>query len=341
MFDKWPITKVIELTATKLEDQDGYDAFFSVSPVIEYRATDGYWMVLQTEMDYIVIGYDGVKVVDRIPGLDDDSEYYAEEQFEDSYDTPLFKGEHLIDVRKESERYILKFDHFDMYLFPTEKGQLYYQPNSEYIPIHGYERLITRECECGGNAELMLDHVGDFFVRCSKCHKFTWAYYIVQDVIDDWNMNDLADKTTMLGSEEFDEYRDKKIRYIALSSDMYGYDENQYTCSSILIVYDNIYFRISSHRTDVDTFDFDIQALSGYNKKFWPRRVVASDDEPITFIRKEAWEDDINMLRFQIGKRPILICADEMEITIGLTHWDTKDNWIEYSDNKLLNDDVE
>ena len=103
MFNEWTITNVIDLHRIEIEGKHGCDAFFSVCPVVEYRATEGYWLVLQTEHDYIVIGYDGVKVVDHIPGLEGNRfEYLAEESLPDAHDTVLFKGEHLVDVIKET-----------------------------------------------------------------------------------------------------------------------------------------------------------------------------------------------------------------------------------------------
>ena len=55
--------------------------------------------------------------------------------------------------------------------------------------------------------------------------------------------------------------------------------------------------------------------------------------------RKEEEEKASRALRFQVGHRPILVIAYENKwLTVGLSHWDINDEWIEYENNNLLND---
>ena len=39
-----------------------------------------------------------------------------------------------------------------------------------------YNNQIKRKCTCGGAPEMLCDFVGDFIVRCKKCHISTHAY---------------------------------------------------------------------------------------------------------------------------------------------------------------------
>lgn len=344
MLNEAEIVKVLMMKKKGAYGHWGYDAFFSVCPVIEYRAADGYWLVLQTVRDYIVIGYDGVKIVDQLPefkdGYDSCCLDYEDEDEDESFlssETVLFKGEHLLDVTQEEERYILKFDHFNMFLYPEEPGKTWYRPNSSYIPIKGYERYIHRKCSCGGNAELMFDHVADFFIRCTKCHQATWATFVIEEVINDWDQG-LIEATINTPEEDFQKYIDQPIKYIDLSEDAHCYDDNLYECESIVIAIGDTFFGVESQRIDADRFGFVFQEYSGYSGESWPLRVSPKSGESISFIRKEEEEAMYQVLRLQMGNRPILITADENCLGVGLSHWDTDGNWIEFHNNILIGD---
>ena len=54
------------------------------------------------------------------------------------------------------------------------------------IQIKAAENCLKRKCTCGGTAEVVLDFVSDFSVRCKKCHLSTYHTYVLQSVIDDW-----------------------------------------------------------------------------------------------------------------------------------------------------------
>ena len=280
MFDEWKITKVWEVSSLEGEKKDT-NAYFCISPVIEYRVTDGYWMVFKTEGDYISIGADGVKKYENMPFTS--SDYLIEEndtQLDkepiDGHETTLFVDERLTQVEKEEERYVLCFDDFNMYLYPSEPSHFWYDRNAEDYPIKGFERYITREC--GGYPELMLDDRSDFYIRCNKCHQSTRATYELRSVIDDWNEGK-KEGIVKTSAEAFLEHIHEPIKYIALDEHSVCYDDNQWDCNHIIIAIGNTFFKIMELRIEENQYDFHFQQLSNYNRKQWPYLVQATEEE--------------------------------------------------------------
>ena len=183
---------------------------------------------------------------------------------------------------------------------------------------------------------MMFDHVTDFFIRCSKCHRSTWATFAIEDVIDDWNQ-ELIETTIDISEERFQRYKDRPIKYIDLSSDAHRYDDNLYECEGITIAIDDTFFGVESQRIGTDQFGFVFQEYSGCGKESWPLRVMPNAGERLSYIRKEEEEEYSHVLRFQMGDRPILITADEDCLMVGLSHWDVNGNWLEYDNNILIN----
>lgn len=338
------IIKVWNMEQIKPEIK-GANAYLCFSPVIEYTVTEGYGMILQTEADYIVLGYEGVQVFAELPYAPD--EFFIEEaewHWEDGepgseIETMLFVGERLVQVQKESDIYILQFDDFKMYLNPRQTNAFGYFENSVYVPIPGLGRHLTRRCECGGLAEVMVDPRDDFLVCCPKCHRSTYAGYNLREAINKWNNNEL-DTILDLNEEPFVDYILKyPIHYMALSDNRMCYDDNLYDCSEILIYVGDIYFLVASQRVDYDKNDFYISRFNWVNTELdFNRKIISTKEEPIIFVRKETDNAPFPVLRFQMGERPVLLTADDGCVTIGLSHLDVDDNWIEYDNNVLLND---
>ncbi len=344
MFNNNAITKVWNMEQIKPEIK-GANAYFCFSPVIEYTVTPGYAMILQTEADYIVLSYEGVQVFDELPYSRE--EFFIEEaewHWDDGepgseIETMLFVGEHLVVVEKENDIFILQFDDFKMYLRPRETEAFGYFENSICVPIPGLNRHLTRRCECGGTAEVMVDEHDDFMVRCPQCHRSTYAGYHLGEAVNKWNDNNLAGVID-LNEEVFDDFALKgPVHYIALSDDSICYDDNLYDCSEILVYAGDTYFIIASQRIGYDQNDFLISSFRWVNMELdYHRKIISTEEEPLVFIRREDDIETYPVLRFHLGERPVLVTADDGTIMIGLSHWDVDGNWMEYENNTLLND---
>lgn len=333
------ITEV--LWASRRKGEDDYDMFFCYAPFIELRITDGSWLILQTETNYIVIGYDGVHIYSELPFAYPEYDIYKADEYVDdeiiiATETLLFKGEELISVERKERNYILQFSDFQMFLCPMEIESLdYYQDSVDY-PIHGFERYITRKCTCGGTPELMMDNRGDFVIRCNVCHKCTLPpRFELNKTIDDWNEGGDYEVVD-LPIEAFQEYAGKAVKYIALEKGYNKYDEALLDSESLIIAFEDALFMVATQRIGYDEPGFVYSLLTGYNPETWKERIEATEDEPMVFVGEEHEPDHSPVLRFMKGDRPVLATADDGSITIGLSHWGENEEWIEFSNNCLL-----
>ena len=135
---------------------------------------------------------------------------------------------------------------------------------------------------------------------------------------------------------EFLSRKNAPIKYIGIYELDWLLDDNQLDCEGIIVAFEDKQYLIKSKAIGEDDFDFFYYE---FNSDYDCRKIVASVDEPICFIRKEDEEDISRVLRFKIGGRPILATAFEDNlITIGISHWDINDEWLEFENNNLLND---
>ena len=66
MFNPNKIVKVMECSL--LDDPDHlYDSCFEISPVVRFVVTEKMYLILQTENDYITLGFDGVRRYEELP----------------------------------------------------------------------------------------------------------------------------------------------------------------------------------------------------------------------------------------------------------------------------------
>ena len=104
---------------------------------------------------------------------------------------------------------------------------------------------------------------------------------------------------------------------------------------SPVAAFETAMFFIESQRCGDELFDFKLSSVTGYNKDNFTRWILPTEEESIKFTGK-ATEPGYNaVLRFQIGIRPILMTASEVFVMIGLSHWLSDDEWIDY--DKCLN----
>lgn len=340
MFDSWKIVKVLEVSFHDRGTKDD-TAFFCFSPMIEYRVTDGYRMVFQTENDFISIGADGVTRYETMPFMSPDYDISEvdcidEQGSTEGLETTLFVGERLLQVDKQEDRFVLSFDDFTMYLYPYTIDRFWYEPNATDWPIKGFERHLARRCECGGEPELMINCLSDFYIRCSKCHQSTRTSHELRSAINEWNSNEI-ETVVRTPAERFAEHIHEPIKYIALDAHSVCYDENQWDCNEIIVAIGNTLFKIEGQRVAEDQYDFKFEELSDYNRKQKPYFILAGEEEPIHFIRTEHEPGHDAVMRFSIGDRPILITAEEDGVMIGISHWGPDGEWLEFDNNVLVN----
>lgn len=190
---------------------DDVNWFFDCCHDLALHLTKGYRIILKTESFFICIGYDGVKIVPNTENIVSDDEYiepcihiidevWIDEESEDDeawidYESTLFVGEQLIDVKKDDGFYVLTFTDFALKVIshnnPDDIVGLHNKSHWSYNYVYGLDRLLTRKCSCGGTGEVLLDFVSDYVVRCNKCKKATCAEMMVIYAIDNWNKGEI------------------------------------------------------------------------------------------------------------------------------------------------------
>ena len=338
LFCDEPINRVYKINRCGVFSERGKNAFLSFSPEMEYHCTEGFWVGFETDNHFIVAGYDGVKLFDN-------KEAFPLSEYEvdcddwggfESVETMIFKGERIKEVIEDEDVYVVHLDHFDLKLYPYFDRFYYPWPQNQDIPIKAASHCIKRKCDCGGDAEVMFDFVGDFGIRCSKCHLSTYHTYILQKVLDDWeNRVDLH--IIMTAEEFFYEGADKPVDYIAISEPNLIVDEGLLYADSIMVGRADSIYEIRCIRLREDVYDFQYERFGGFNPELWPLRIVSTEEEPLRFIGKETQEGDnyhLSMLRFMIGDRPLLITADD-DLSVGISHWDSNGEWMEFENNSL------
>ena len=141
---------------------------------------------------------------------------------------------------------------------------------------------------------------------------------------------------TEISEQEFLSLGNNPIQYVGIYELNWLMDDNLLDCEGIIIAFENRKILISSKEIGEDDFDF---IYYDFPQNYDCRKILSSPDESICFVRKEKEEESSRTLRFQIGHRPILVIAYENKwLTVGLSHWDINDEWIEYENNNLLND---
>ena len=123
-----------------------------------------------------------------------------------------------------------------------------------------------------------------------------------------------------------------RISYIGIY-ELFGLiDDNLLDCEGIVVCFPDRRVLIKSKAVGEDDCTF---VYYEFNQNFAGRKILSKTEEPISFIRKESPE----LLRFQIGERPLLVTADDTSIvTVGLSHWGINEEWIKYENHMLLND---
>ena len=159
-------------------------------------------------------------------------------------------------------------------------------------------------------------------------------FYRTQDVI--YCIQEVRIMLNEILEQEFLLRKNKPIEYIGIYELDWLMDDNQLDCEGIIVSFTDKQYLIKSLSIGEDDYDFFYYE---FYQSYDCRKILSSNDEQIYFVRKEEEEDSFRVLRFQIGNRPILATADdEGLLTIGISHWDVNDEWLDFENNHLLND---
>ena len=180
----------------KYSPELGY--FLDATNGIVFHAKKENWLVLETEKNFITLGYDGINTYPKDSAFFDSLDYMEPcvdiECYEelDGYDRTLFLGETIRDTYEKDGHYFVLFDSFSVEIIPLEDNEevpWYDWKNfMAYKYLYGCERLITAKCKCGGRGKLLLKSNYSYTVRCEKCKRATEATRTAIEAITAWEV---------------------------------------------------------------------------------------------------------------------------------------------------------
>ena len=282
MFCDEPILHVYQCMYYEDKEQPWHNAILRLTGSFEYHATEGYWLVFQTEHFVISLGHDGVQVYTCMNDFCPEDELDPLSDIEDWTHTEetLFVGERIHAVNREDMSWTVRFDHFSLklcgYTEHTAKAiNRYHDFTHNRIPLAVGKHLLNRKCACGGEGEIFMDFVSDYQVRCKNCHASTWAGMCLIDAIDDWNNADTPIHLDTGEEKFFAKVREQPIQYIALEDRGLWYATEQ-SCEAnrAVIAFADDYFLIDSRVNGEDESSFDFCHCSDYNKSLFSHTIT-------------------------------------------------------------------
>lgn len=346
VFCEEPIKRVYRRWAWEREDEQWCDSFLQLEYSLEYHTTDGYWLVFETKNHVITVGADGVKLWDSlreaVPNQEELEDLSPTEEWEQVEHT-LFVGEHICDVQKQEKCWDIRFDHFAMklYTYDNTKQRGFNLGGCShngfaYRPMSAGNHMLTRRCSCGGEGELIIDHVDDFLARCRKCQKSTWAGMCLIDAIEDWNAGETPIELNT-GEEAFVEQIAKEpVKYIDVSKDGFWLAKaNLCDADHVMVVFSDCSYLISSTRITDDQYDFTVIKCSDYNKASYGMQITSWENKEIRCLGFES-DEFSRYLRFEIDGSYLLLTPDDTGLMVGFTGYSPAGNAYEMKRRALF-----
>ena len=152
---------------------------------ITYHATEGCWLVFETEHHFITLGMDGVQIYNTAEALQQTGNILFNDMFE--LESIVFPKERIHDVSKNEQGWLVKLTDFDLRII-CHKSEENFEGRGiqSEIPFAGFDHVL-RPCLCGGRPLFKADRHCDFYVECAKCHRFTEPGYIPDVIVREWN----------------------------------------------------------------------------------------------------------------------------------------------------------
>ena len=346
MFCDEPIKRVYQRQDWENKEGRWQDAFLEEAFNLEYHATDGHWLIFETENNVISIGFDGVKLwktlEEAAPNPEELQDLSDTEDWEYTEHT-LFVGERICDVQRFEKYWNIQFDHFSMRLYPYDNTkQTGFCLGGRgiagfvYKPMAVGKHLISRKCSCGADAEIIIHFTGDYLVRCEKCHKSTWAGMCLIDAIEEWEAGETPIQLDTGEEELIKQAAKERIKAIEVSKEGFWLAKAS-LCDTeqVRVVFDECFFVITSQRTGDDTYDFAVSKCDGRVKNVLGKIITSWEDKEMQFIGFES-DDCGRYLRFEIDGSYLLLTPAFDGLMVGFTGWDKDGNPYELKRHALF-----
>ena len=323
MFCDEPIQKVWYLR--KKDGNKNERDFLMYHFRLEYYPASGEWLVFETSNCYVSIGSDGVKkYASKDSFLKPDYELYNYDDWDEeesflSEEALYFEGERIQNITKENDGWNIVFDHLELRLYnQTSEEKNLWSSYYQYIP-YLYLSHKLKNCSCGGQAELMLDHVDDYFVRCSRCLRSTYAERNLARIVNAWNSGEVPVKNCSIPFESFLAMKGQHIVDIYIPKEATKPDRGHFTCDNLILQFEKTAFQIDWLFIPHDQCVLNAAgSITSFNHQMWPYTVTHSDKETISFVSCNRGIQH-ETLQLTVGKRVILITAMSTCLDVQIT----------------------
>ena len=322
-----PILNIYLFTTSDFLDTHSY---LQVTNYIEFYAVEGDALVFETENRVITIGYDGVKLHFDKAFLSKNHGYlipYEDEHLKASedYETTLFRGAHIVSYEESLNSTVVCFDSFCITVYKYSRDDDYWF-NCIAHTGGGYRKLacdhlLTKKCVCGGKGEAYLDFVGDYIIRCNKCHASTYACMCFKDVLSEWNDGELPITLELPSELFFKDLRCKRIKSIKLcNGTLTLFDKANAETDCIYIDFDDAKYKLTTQHIKENgddnfaTMDCLILNLSSYSADSLTEIRALSGD--ISFLNSEFDFFNKRELYFKLDDTELCIRAEDSCLSV-------------------------
>ena len=340
MFCSEPIKKVLQLEIKEELQPNWYNSLLQITHNFEYHTTEGFWILLETDNYYITIGYDGV--IKYPKPYEFPAEKFDVSEVGDGetpcYQEMIFVGQRICDVAIVANVHTIYFDNFKLKLFAyDEKDEKWFEGRlfthgDELVPVGVH---LLRKCACGGQPEIYLDGVDDFFIRCKECHASTYSDMWFKTSADAWNKGKTP-INVLTDSEYFTKtIKEQKIKRI-LVSNRYLEESDETSCwtEEIIIEFENVRIGVQNSCLGEEKsklcFSYNI---TNYNPDIYSRIVAPTTGEIKYLSTVDMYGRE--EISFELDDTRLTISANGQELFISLAEpWEN--NFVIPKRNKLF-----
>ena len=304
-----------------LHKSDSLNCIFRIVGNFEFHATDGVWLVLETENTLMTVGFDGVRYHKSEEDFDKDIYEFdnlGDEEYE-SLEQTVLKGQQLPEVEKTETGFKLYFNGFSLNIILHNESDpsLTSGLGDGCIPLAVGHHLLTRRCECGGKGEPFIDFVQDYFVRCENCHVSTCASMEFREAVKDWNNGSTPCGGGTETEKFYSEYINKPIKRIVFPKWRTNkIDERSCETDGLIIVFDDTKFGISSSYIGKEAYGFSFSEYSDYNPEMYPH--IITSENGIRFLDIETELDGNKTMRFILDDTKLVVLAEPDGLVISI-----------------------
>ena len=189
----------------------------------------------------------------------------------------------------------------------------------KYLYADSWNYMLSRKCDCGGEAEMLVDFVDDFVVRCSRCYLSTHAYMDPEQAAAHWNIgDDIMSNPCHIFQDNPDNYLAGEIVAIHIADEQFDpVTQQSADFMEAVIEYPDRKIIVAHHDYFRD-YSVDVEKIDSFDSKIYRHRIRPAKDERIKF-EKVVFDDagEVERLEFRWDDSWLFIIAEKDNLVIA------------------------